>query len=81
MGNARVTNQVTHIAGSEHITHHTAAFVHVKRLPTGSHNPCCILTTVLQHLQTVIKQLINRLMRHQTENTTHGKIPYSLEGE
>ena len=66
MCNAGITYQVAHVSGTEHFTHHAFAFVHMKRAALCSHNACRILTTMLQHLQTVIQQLIDRLMTDQT---------------
>ena len=66
MCNACITDQVAHIAGTEHFAHHAFALVHMKYIAFGSNNTCCVLTTVLQHLQTIIQHLIDRLMTNQT---------------
>jgi hypothetical protein len=59
-----IAHQRAHVAGAEHIAHHAAALVHVKGLATGGDNTRRILPTVLQHLQSVIQQLID------------GRLPY-----
>ena len=66
MCNACITDQVAHITGTEHFAHHAFALVHMKYIAFGSNNTCCVLTTVLQHLQTIIQHLIDRLMTNQT---------------
>ena len=63
---AGITDQVAHITGTEHFAHHAFALVHMKYIAFGSNNTCCVLTTVLQHLQTIIQHLIDRLMTNQT---------------
>ncbi|MNW03393.1 hypothetical protein D3C71_1993200 [compost metagenome] len=58
MTNACITEQRAHVTGTEHVPHQAAALVHVKGLAIGRNNPGCVLTTVLQQLQTVIQQLV-----------------------
>ena len=64
MRNAGAAGQIAHIAGAEHIAHHAFAFVHMKHIALNGDDARRILTAVLQHLQTVVKQLVYRLVRH-----------------
>ena len=54
VGDAGVADQIAHIACTEHFAHHAFAFVHMERAAFGRYNACCILSPVLQHLQSVI---------------------------
>ena len=66
VGDARIADQIAHIACAEHFAHHAFAFVHVKRAAFRRYNARRILSPVLQHLQTVVQKLVYRLMADQT---------------
>ena len=71
VGDAGVTHQRTHVAGAEHVAHHAAALVHVEGRALGGDDARGILPAMLQHQQTVIEQLVYRVLRHHTKNSAH----------
>lgn len=66
-----VAHQGAHVAGAEHVTHHAAAFVHVKAVAVAGHDAGCILPAVLKDLQPVIQELIDGRFAHYTNDPTH----------
>ena len=80
MGDAGVAHQVAHISRAEHIAHHAGVFVHMKHLALGGYDAGGILPAVLQHLQSVIQQLIHRLKSHHAQYATHKFTPPALAG-
>jgi hypothetical protein len=71
MRNAAGSQQRTHVAGAKHIANHAATLVHVKSGPLGSHDAGRILPAVLQYQQTVIKQLVDLILRNNTQYAAH----------
>ena len=71
MADADMAGQLAHIAGAEHFAHHALPFVHMESGTFQRGNTGRILPPVLQHLQTVIQQLVYRFVCHKAENTTH----------
>jgi hypothetical protein len=60
MGDAPIAHQVAHVAGAEHVAHKPRAFMHVESPALAGGDAGGILAAMLQHLQTVIEQLIDR---------------------
>ena len=73
---APVTFEAAHIARTEHVAHQAGALVHVKASAFGGGNARRVLATVLQHLQPVIQQLVDRRGGNDPENSTHGNFAY-----
>ena len=71
MADADRTGQIAHITGAEHFAHHALSFVHMESGTFQRGNTGRILSPVLQHLQTIIQQLVYRFVCHKAENTTH----------
>ena len=80
MGDAGIAHQVAHIARAEHIAHHAGIFMHMEHLALGGYDARRILSAVLQHLQSVIQQLIHRLKSHHAQYATHKFTPPALAG-
>ena len=60
----------------EHVSHQAGALVHVKASAFGGGNARRVLATVLQHLQPVVQQLVDRRGGNDPENSTHGNFAY-----
>ena len=60
-----------HVPGAKHVAHHPGPLVHVKRLVFRRDDPGCVLAAVLQQQQPVVQQLIDRRLRHDSENAAH----------
>ena len=66
MRNTGIAGQRAHIARAEYIMRQAVAFVQVESITFQRGNTCRILPAVLQHLQSVIQQLIYRASRNHT---------------
>ncbi len=66
-----------HIPGAKHVAHHPGSLVHVKRLVFRRDDPGCVLAPVLQQQQPVVQQLIDRRLRHDSENAAHLRFSFS----
>ena len=72
---AHIALQVAHVTGAEYVAHQAGAFVHVEGPTFRCDDAGRILAAMLQQLQAVIQQLVNRCLRYYAENTAH-KSPY-----
>ena len=64
--------QGAHIAGSEYIADQSRTLVHMKGLARRGDNTCGVLTTMLQQMQPVIEQLIDRAVCNHAYDAAHG---------
>src|SRR3989338_987752 len=71
VSDACVSLQGAHMAGLEYVLHQPVALVHVKGTAIACDNPRSILPTMLQHQQTVIKLLVDRVLAYNADNSTH----------
>ncbi len=71
MGDTRIAGKRAHVAGAKHVVRQTIALVQMKSIALQRCNARGILTAMLQHLQTVIQQLIDGGLRYDAENATH----------
>ena len=62
MADTHVANQGTHVARPKHVTHQATAFVHIEGVAIGGDNPGGILSAMLQDLQAVVEELIDRAL-------------------
>ena len=76
MPQTHIPLQFTHIARAEHIAHQAGAFVHMEGLAFGCDDASRVLPAMLQQLQAVIQQLINRSCCYYADNAAH-RSPYS----
>jgi hypothetical protein len=60
MGNAHIAGKTAHIAGAKYIAHQPHALMHVEGITLGRGNAGGVLTPVLQQLQPIVEELINR---------------------
>src|SRR5471032_1013877 len=74
VADARVALQRTHIAGAENVTHQAVGLVHGKHTAVIGRDPRRILAAVLQQQQSVVQQLIDRLMGNDADDATHGVL-------
>ena len=67
----QVAEQRAHVARAEDVAHQAAALVHVEGRALGGDDAGGILAAMLQHQQPVIEQLVDRVLRDDTENSAH----------
>ncbi len=60
MRDARIALQGAHVAGAEHIAHQTVALVQMEGVAVYGGDTRRILPAMLQYLQPVIQQLVDR---------------------
>ena len=66
VGDARVADQIAHIACAEHLAHHPFALMHMKHAALCRYDARRVLPAVLEHLQSVVKRLVHRFIADQT---------------
>ena len=71
MCDADIADQIAHVASPKNVSHHAHLLVHVEHAAIHGDNAGGILAPVLQQLQAVIKQLVDGLMRENTDDATH----------
>ena len=59
------------MASLEYILHQPIIFMHKKCIAIRGDNACGILTTMLQHQQTIIQQLIDWIFTYNAYNSAH----------
>ena len=64
VGDAGVAGEIAHVAGAEYVAHHADVFVHVERIVFDGNDAGGVLAAVLQHLQAVVQQLVDRFVCH-----------------
>ncbi len=78
MRNTDIACQVAHVPGAEDFPHHAAALPHRKRAARAGCNTGRILAAMLQQLQRVVEQLINRAGRHYPDYPAHRVSPRAV---
>ncbi len=71
VGQATGATQIAHVAGAKDIAHQARAFVHVEHVVLDRANAGSILTAMLEHLQSVVEQLVDWRPGDHTEDSTH----------
>ena len=75
MTDSHVADQAAHVARPEHVTYQTGSLVHEEAAAVRSGNARSVLSPMLQHLQTVIEELIDRRRRDDSNDSTHADNP------
>ena len=71
MADADGALQVAHVPGAEDVAHQAAALVHVEGAAFGCDDAGGVLAAVLQHLQSVVEQLIDGRLGDDADDSTH----------
>ena len=80
VSDAGAARERAHVPGAKHVAHHPGPLVHVERLVFRRDDPGCVLAAVLQQQQPVVQQLIDRRLRHHSENAAHLRYSSRLIG-
>ena len=72
MTDTHVANQPTHVAGAEHISHHTVILAQIEPVAVTGHDTCRVLPAMLQNGQRIINALIHIAMADNAHNAAHG---------
>ena len=72
MSDAEITGEIAHVARAKDIADVAGAFVQVERRPVARDDARGILAAVLQQQQSVVEHLIDRRLRNDAYDSTHG---------
>ncbi len=74
MSDAVITQQGAHMTRMEYIAYHTIIFSQEKTSFMAGYNPSCILSTMLQHRQSIKQHLVNWRFTGYTNYSTHNNL-------
>jgi hypothetical protein len=72
MPDAEVSGEVAHVARAEDVADVAGALVQVERRPVARDDARGILSAVLQQQQGVVEHLVDRRVRDDADDSTHG---------
>lgn len=74
MADTAVSGQRAHIPGTENVSDQTVCLEHRELAVTAGGNTGSVLTAMLQKLQCIIDQLVDRCLGNNTNDATHGGL-------
>ena len=80
MTDAHVAIQVQHVPGVEDITHQAFILAQVQTAAITRHDARGILTPMLQHGQTIIDRLVDRIKSDDSDDAAHSRYSVGTRG-